>query len=255
MQQQCILAPEELPKMAACDQHGQDTVSECSTLSSSVAGQDDDGSSTFGLEVESLIIFDWDDTLLPTSWLFNQQLMTPEAVPNPEQQSLLESLADRVWSTLQFALQLGRVVIVTNAEQGWAEASCRKFFPSVANLLDSIRIVSARASYQQFSKHPSEWKRLAFTEEVDFFYGADDTMQPRNILSVGDASHELFALKSVTADVPNCSGKSIKLLEGPTAEQLIEQHDVLSSSLLQVAEHNGDLDIEIDIEIGSECLA
>merc|ERR1712124_11326 len=69
----------------------------------------------------------------------------------------------------------------------------------------------------------------------------------RNIISVGDSMHELSALKSVTKE-PTCCGKSIKLLENPSIEQIIEQHDVVASSLLEVAEHNGDLDIEVGVD-------
>jgi hypothetical protein len=237
-----------------CSRLSSDNVSECSTTAGNQefdVGNSDDGlsvcCSNIDTSVETLIIFDWDDTLLPSSWLKDNMLLDSDICPSSEQQVQLENMADCARSTLQTAVQIGKVVVVTNAQEGWIEMSCTKFMPSLASLLKTVDIVSAQSHYRKFSEDPAEWKRLAFAEEVDILYGKCSDV-PQNIISVGDSTHELFALKCVTEE-PNCYGKSIKLLQKPTLEQLIEQHDVVASTLLEVAEHNGDLDVEIGSEI------
>jgi len=79
---------------------------------------------------------------------------------------------------------------------------------------------------------------------VDDFYGKS-SVQQQNVVSLGDSDNELRALLSVSNGVSNCCGKSVKFVETPSIEQLVEQHDLLFECLLDVIEHNGDLDIEI----------
>lgn len=212
--------------------HRDETASECSSDSSAAP-------------VESLLIFDWDDTLCPTSWLKDQGLMEDGAHPNEEQWSILHQLAARVHRTLEMATQVGHVVIVTNAQQDWVQFSCAVFMGAVADILQKVDIVSARSTYEHCSQDPSEWKRLAFEQEVSFLYGQVTHGQTRNIVSFGDALHEQQALVSVTKGVPDCCGKSMKFLESPSVEQLIEEHEFVNKVFLDVLEHNGDLDVEI----------
>jgi len=213
-------------------QHRDDTSSECSSDSSAVT-------------VESLLIFDWDDTLCPTSWLKDQGLMEDGAQPSEEQWTILQQLAGRVHQTLEMATQVGHVVIVTNAQQDWVQFSCAVWMGAVADVLQKVDVVSARSTYEHCAQDPSEWKRLAFEQEVSLLYGSVIDGQARNIVSFGDALHEQRALASVTKGVPDCCGKSLKFLESPSAEQLIEEHDFVNKVFLDVLEHNGDLDVEI----------
>merc|ERR1719210_333958 len=53
---------------------------------------------------ETFIIFDWDDTLLASTWVQHQNLRLDEAsIPNEEQQSQLYELAQCAGRTLQVA--------------------------------------------------------------------------------------------------------------------------------------------------------
>jgi len=247
-----------------CRKACEDTVSECSTFLGNQdinAERDADNLSDCGSDARSrlkssaecdqadaLIIFDWDDTLFPTSWILEQGLLADGATISAEQEVHLENLANQVSSTLQIAMGLGKVIIITNAEQGWIEMSCTKFTPSLASLLRSISMVSARSSFEQYTKSASEWKRMAFAHEVDLFYGSGNAGQQRNIVSVGDSLHEQQALISVSKSTPHCSGKSIKLFEVPSIEQLMEQHELLAGCLQDTVEYNGHLDVEIGAE-------
>jgi len=136
---------------------------------------------------------------------------------------------------------------VTNAEQGWLERTCSKFMPSLVSLLKTVDIVSARSTYESIAKRPSEWKRLAFLHEVSLFKSSMAADQ-YNIVSIGDSLHELRALLSVTEATESCWGKSLKLLESPSIEQLVEQHELLADSLVDFVEQMGDVDIEIGAE-------
>lgn len=146
------------------------------------------------------------------------------------------------------ATSIGHVAIVTNAEQGWVEYSCAQFMPSLQETLAEVSVISARSMYEAACTSSSQWKCRAFRDMVDDFYGKS-SMQQQNVVSLGDSDNELRALLSVSNGVSNCCGKSVKFVETPSIEQLVEQHDLLFECLLDVIEHNGDL----DIEIGKDC--
>jgi len=200
-----------------------------------------------GLDIKTLTIFDWDDTIFPTTWMQTHGLLSEVSRPTAEQLSQLERLAECARLTLELAVHSGKVVVVTNAEQGWLEKTCRKFMPSLVSLLKTVDIVSARSTYKSMAKAPSKWKQLAFSHEVDLFKSSFPADQ-YNIVSIGDSLHELRALISATEFAEDCWGKSLKFVESPSIEQLIEQHELLADSLVSFTEEFGDVDVEVGAE-------
>jgi hypothetical protein len=111
---------------------------------------------------ETAIIFDWDDTLLCTSFINPSGVYRNVQLSGAVMQhiKLLEEATKRM---LEVSLQHGKTYIITNAAEGWVEFSCQKFFPSVLPLLAKITIISARAKYEaQFPGDVPQWKFNAF---------------------------------------------------------------------------------------------
>jgi hypothetical protein len=193
------------------------------------------------LPKETLIFFDWDDTLLPTTWIEQEGLLV--ATPTLEQATQLQQLVERVDATLRAAKQRGKVIIITNAMHGWVEQSCSLFMPSLLHHLQDVDVISARSSFEQEAQH-TEWKCMAFAEQVTNFYGTSLT-QRRNLISLGDALYEQRALHAVTQCVPNCYAKSLKFMEKPHVEQLMDEHDIVVASLQNVIDTDENLDLEV----------
>merc|ERR1719352_443896 len=146
-----------------------DAISDCSTICDQAALVIDDEQG-----VETLIIFDWDDTLFPTSWLMDKKGFREDADNklgllslSPSDRDLLEAVAERARRSLQMANSIGHVVIVTNAEQGWVELSCAKFMPSLQETLADVPIFSARSTYEASCMSSSQWKCRSFRDLVD----------------------------------------------------------------------------------------
>jgi len=195
----------------------------------------------------TLIIFDWDDTLLPTTWLDELGLLLSSSrSPTPEQWTRLQDMATSAAASLTYALTFGKVVIVTNAEEGWVEASCHKFMPSLEPLLSEIGVVSARSTCKGQSTH--EWKRRAFTQEVSKYFGQDHAGR-QNIVSIGDSMYEVKALLEVGVGAEHRLGKSVKLMSYPHVEQMLAQHEVMRDSFRDVVESDEFLDLEIGAEV------
>mmetsp|Transcript_83409 Transcript_83409/g.221001 ORF Transcript_83409/g.221001 Transcript_83409/m.221001 type:complete len:290 (-) Transcript_83409:66-935(-) len=197
---------------------------------------------------ETLTIFDWDDTLFPTTWLREQGLLGEQAAVTPAHDARLEALARLVAATLEAAKTRGGVAIVTNAEQGWVEMSCEEAMPSLQPHLAGVRVISASSRHKRrCPSAPTAWKCLAFAELVAEFYGSSgqsDATPRRNIISVGDSEHEMKALKRV-ATTTACLAKCLKFCPRPSLEQLAGQHRELARFADDVVDHEGDLDCEV----------
>merc|ERR1711971_406212 len=168
----------------------------------------EENTNVFSIE-ETLFIFDWDDTLLPSTWLQRQGLRLDDG--SRVLHKLRERLADverTAIDVIRNAKMHGTVVLVTNAERGWIELSCQKFLPGLLPLLENVKAVSARTTFESREvSSPLEWKLRAFEREISTFFGQERLSCPhakKNILSLGDAVHEREALLRATQSLPNC---------------------------------------------------
>lgn len=201
---------------------------------------------------DSTIIFDWDDTLLSSSWLAHNGLRLDEpAVVPAEAVEQLEVLQDSVIALVERATKCGPVVIITNAETGWVELSCKRFMPRVLPFLSSVKVLSARSTFEAlYPDSPADWKEQAFRQEICSAYAHKrDVGGVRNILSFGDSIHERLAIHKVTSTMRNARTKSIKFVERPTVEQLKRQVDLVSSCFDEIYRHNGSLDLMLTIQL------
>lgn len=124
---------------------------------------------------ETLLILDWDDTLFPTTYVWNDPRLhwtklapcfgerdsggadgaslpaDPEKPEGPTMRERLEQHAATVIALLRLAVSLARVAIVTLAEDGWVEKSIRHFLPSMEGVLEElgIEVVYARSAIPQ----------------------------------------------------------------------------------------------------------
>jgi len=196
---------------------------------------------------ESTVIFvDWDDTLLCSSYLSGAgyRLDSELESSSPIDRELKE-LESSVIGLLRLAMSFGEVHIVTNAETGWVQLSAKKFLPGVVPVLDSVKVVSARSTYEtMFPDAPVKWKFCAFQEKL-----FSDTKSSKNIISFGDSHVEREAVRAVTRGLPNTKTKSVKFAEKPSMEQLRRQLELVTNCFQYIHSHEGDLDLQLTVTV------
>jgi len=200
-------------------------------------------------QTRTVIFVDWDDTLLCSSVLSNQGIKLDSDMTNAaELISQLEELSDSVISVLNVAMASGTVYVVTNGETGWVQLSAQKFLPRVVPVLEKMRVLSARSTFEpMYPDAPMKWKFLAFQESLNQEYA--DSHCIKNVLSFGDSHAEREAIRLVTKGLPNTRTKSIKFAERPTIEQLQRQLELVSNCFLYISSHEDDLDLCMSLSV------
>lgn len=208
---------------------------------------------------QTLILFDWDDTLLCTFHLY--QASNP---PSSADMDLLDIEASKL---LMLATSLGRTVIVTNALRVWVQDSAKKHLPRVHALLnrhdqscpaslescaeqvgrcsgqpshkssfgkqcccvDRIAIVSARDCFEHlYPGEPSLWKKEAFCAIKE------DSRLIANLTAVGDSEAEMSAIRELAKLYSVAFIKAVKLREEPTCKELRKELAFLQDKLTKL---------------------
>jgi len=201
------------------------------------------------------VILDWDDTLLPTSFLRDAVKIYPAFRPNVNRraqrncgksrsgnamgalgtgfpcQTALETHADLVREVLRTARSMAHVAIVTLAERPWVHESAEQYLPSLnlPQLLEELDIPVYYAS--DYRKGADDLpgavsKRLAME---DFLHTISGDSSRLNVLSVGDSWAEREAARTAmqslerqayAANLPMPSCKTLKFQTDPALKML-----------------------------------
>ncbi|GMF62735.1 unnamed protein product [Phytophthora fragariaefolia] len=225
-------------------------------------------------------VFDWDDTLCPTTWLHHRGLLVahglidgappmeietfeqkPAPTPlTPSDRQRLEMLEHQVLQLLQLAARFGPVFIVTAASLPWVVASAEHFLPRVRQFLlenqqhggsgecERLQVVSARDWYHHHVGSGGtqlDWKCATFDAlcshlRVQEVFARLKTRT--DLVSVGDARFEQKACVMMEVQASEfLRSKTIKLLQQPTLEELLEQLRMTCKMYLQVCQYDGGL--------------
>ena len=173
----------------------------------------------------SFIFFDWDDTLLCSSFLieYSQQENKKNILNqknNSSYKNYLNNLENIVYNLLQTSINYGDTYIITNASKNWVIYSSFKFFPKVIQLFNKIRIISARDAYEnEFPNQTKFWKLAVFMDIANLY----NKNLVTNIISIGDSSIENEAASKLSYLFTECYIKTIKFQEEPKPYHLLKQ--------------------------------
>ncbi len=141
-------------------------------------------------EEKPSILIDYDDTLLPTTWLEENGITTKSHVEqNTQVAEQLEELDTEVVKFLKNCYKFGNPVILTNAEKGWVLNSSKIFLPKTYKILLKMDIHSAREKYSKEFKNAREWKKMLLLTDLN-----DTLLKSNFVISIGDSEYERSAV-------------------------------------------------------------
>lgn len=215
---------------------------------------------------QSMVIFDWDDTLCPSHWIRMNRPRLQYFQPCPDDPRYkvpLEALSDQVIKVLRASCAVSKTIILTNAQVTWVEVSCKNFMPRVWPVIKElgIDIVYARQSVEQDvanfreldynynANAPQLWKERAMKDNISRFYSQYLHQSWKNIVSIGDQLCEHNAVRLVAMARPTgkkkCRTKTVKLIEEPSIENLIAENQVIIQWLGGLVQYDGELTVDL----------
>lgn len=199
---------------------------------------------------KTLIILDWDDTLFPTSWAIKNNIDLTDIEIQNKYIVFFAKLDLLLYKFLNNLTKYGKVVIVTNAMSKWIIIATN-ILPNTQMLIkNKIKIISARDRHHH--KHPGNgfiWKKLIFEQLVSEYYDYCNKNKHcvQNIISVGDAEYEFQALINLDKNDKRYL-KSIRFMNNPSYDTLIDQLEVLNNSIPSVVNKKTHMDLMFNLQ-------
>lgn len=194
-------------------------------------------------QLTAVILFDWDDTLCPTSWIEEcPQLRNAVQGQVPRTGEVWERLAEQATAVQQLvetAASLATVALVTLAERPWVAVSIRDFLPS-AQAVMGLEVYYAREG--SLPRVPTSvdlltaMKRRAMQAAVEAMVmklGKGTTWE--SFISIGDSDVEKRAAQDFGRECQSKGvikyTKTVKMMEHPSVKQLTTQCRALNEKL------------------------
>jgi hypothetical protein len=188
---------------------------------------------------QCVIIFDWDDTLLCTSYLN----VKGDAALTPSVRKHLESIAQTAQHLIETAMKFGQTFIITNAMKGWVEYSASKFVPGLKPTLEKIRVISARSEHENmYPGQYQEWKIQAFLNVQKEMSSKIIT----NLISLGDSTIEMDAVHVMGNEFSQAMIKTVKFRDSPTPEELAKQLELVAQKFEKIILNARSLKISLE---------
>ena len=202
---------------------------------------------------ETIYLVDWDDTMFPTGFCNknNINLKNPTDIDNYK--LFFIELDKSILNILEKLKSLGTIYIITNASIIWIK-NCLEILPNTKKYImnNKIRIISARDIYSSLNDSPLEWKILTFQNVIDIIMKNNNNKNILNIHSLGDATYEYYGLLNLDEYLQkkyknnNYLLKSVKFMDRPTFEQIIDQLNVLNKNIDNITNKFDYIDIKFD---------
>lgn len=248
-----------------------------------MADFDTSAEDTFANPEETLLFLDFDDTLFPTTAIFDRWGVPTSEVFAKHPTALPAKLEDElsVWRTavvehIATALSLSDgCVIVTNARRPWVEKCIDRFVPELNEFVgtepgkckvvygDEVKLGakyrrapigaalrSAQPSQSERIMHLTKAKRHAMSQEAKQFYSSYRAQTWKNILSFGDMSYEHDAVQEMTFQRKGPSHevlrtKAVIVRTHESIEHFAQQLQANTRLLPAYVHYNGDLDLDL----------
>lgn len=213
---------------------------------------------------KTIMIFDFDDTLICTKYLDSLNLnyhliFSFQSSLEDSHPSLMKELNELENTILDLFNELAdknyEIIIVSNADLKWISNCLTHFLPDLGEYIQQtkIKIYSAKNMYSGVSCNSEEWKRRCFSTIINENY-LDENNSELNIISIGDGADERNALTKVKFDNSIKSSydgeidginfgcvlkkKFIQFIDSPSITSIIRQLDYIQNNIDDIMEKN-----------------
>lgn len=169
--------------------------------------------------LNKIVIFDFDDTLFPTTHIITTKSFTEEEIKkiNESIKQLFENLWERNY----------KIIIITNAELEWIK-TWKEYIP----ILNEVDIYSARDKYEKKNIPQNNWKKLLY---LNLF--TKKLINYNYVVCIGDSENDQEAADTLNMSLNQFSNIIVKFIKIPVSStinkliiihELLQQHEYLN---------------------------
>lgn len=171
----------------------------------------------------SLYIFDWDDTLFPSTFLIKEGCFNNYCNVSGDILQKIKTIEKIIIKLFSSILQKeGSFIIITNSDKKIVSTICSNYMPSLYKIISNYSfIISSKNMYM--SSYPNEpilWKTKAMKYVLKHFCGNNKN---KKIISIGDSIIEKIAFKTITNLLSLPNNTIIKCSEKPSIHSVYSQ--------------------------------
>jgi len=179
-----------------------------------------------------IFVFDFDDTLFPTSFYRNKYI--------PKNDKNLEEIKNNIEKFLEKTKLYGMVFIITNAEKKWVELCLDNFLNGVK--YENVEIFSTVDHGINYVKEQNLWKTEAFKITLSNYFKDNDSHQ---LISFGDNINDRDASLYIKNTFSNVIVKNILFKSFPTIDTLITEQKLVLHILDYIIMYSDHMDMKI----------
>ena len=204
-------------------------------------------------KLETIYLVDWDDTMFPTFYCNKNNINLKKSSNIDNYKLFFIELDKSILNIMEKLKSSGTIYIITNASIVWIK-NCLEILPKTKKYImnNNIRIISARDMYSKLNDSPLKWKIFTFQNVIDIVMNNNNKKNILNIISIGDATYEYYGLLNLDDYLQkkhkhnNYLLKSVKFIDKPSFEQIIDQLDVLLKNIDSIGNKFNYVDIKFD---------
>ncbi|KAF4675382.1 hypothetical protein FOL47_007840 [Perkinsus chesapeaki] len=188
----------------------------------------DDGS----INGHSMVILDWDDTIVPTQAL----------ISHGGKLSLSSAYTSVVEAFLSLLLELtnGNVCILSSSTEGWVKESCKIYLPRLLPVLSNIKVIHTPKQHLQRGIKQKEASAVKIASEWYSHLPKGNEGSPSSqVLLIGNQIGDISPSKMISSLLPNTSVKTCLLKTHPSVQDIQRQLTYLYYSLISILTDDG----------------
>lgn len=182
----------------------------------------------------NVAIFDFDDTLFPTTWEMTNSFYSSQNNTKDERSwkeyMKLDFMVKKAMSVL--IKNNYTIFIVTNANAEWVNVATNDYMPLLEKMIKDkeIQLVSANDLYSKYyPDNPSIWKICAYFGVHRGVTENNKTKKIKTMMAFGDTIHDIYSAWILHPKVNTI--RSYKYMIHPTMKQLLKQTSLMLKRL------------------------
>ena len=170
---------------------------------------------------ETLFLFDWDDTLLCSSFISFKKFNLSQ-----EELKLIGELGKLVFEFITECIKKGTVIIMTNSNESWVKLTATELMKMDPIIFKDINIISTRDIYEKQKISKNQWKKIAFKEIIKNY---DNKI--KNLVCASDMPEDIEIFKNITEKYSEINVSTVKFKINPSPNIMIKEIKIMKESL------------------------